>query len=76
MFQSIDIDSQLDAINVDFSDVQVLNDDTEKKLVDFRDSVNIDFAGFSSEVWFLFIHFIFMTSIHVSKIHSCTTFNW
>ncbi len=52
-FQHIDIDSQIDSIDVDLSDVNILTPDTEKQMRDFSDSTQLDYEGFKEEVWIM-----------------------
>ena len=48
--QTIDIQTEIDKINVDFSDVSILSSDTEDQLNNFKSAVDINFTQILSEV--------------------------
>ena len=48
--QSIDIESEIDQIDVDLSDITLLTQDIEDQLNDYSDAVQLDYTGFLDEV--------------------------
>ena len=49
-FQTIDLKGELSDLEVDMSSVTIMSDDLEQNLLDFKDAVQIDYAGFKTEV--------------------------
>ena len=50
VFQSIDIQSQIDAINVDLTTIDLISTQTENQLNDFASAVNIPYSTFATVV--------------------------
>ncbi|KAK2143777.1 hypothetical protein LSH36_814g03039, partial [Paralvinella palmiformis] len=48
--QHVDIDSEINKLDIDLSDVNIITNDTKNQLNDFKDAVMIDYKGFVDEL--------------------------
>jgi hypothetical protein len=50
LFQTLDVQAEVDKVNVDLSSVEVYSTSLKTQLSDLKDAVNISFSEFYSEV--------------------------